>query len=108
MPEDYVAEVGVRLSFYKRLASASDESRGGRSGREMEDRFGPPPTEAQRLVELMRLKTELRRLMVLGCEASAKSVTLHLRDDTPLDPAEDRRSGGQEEERLSHFSPTAG
>ena len=53
----------------------------------MEDRFGPPPPEAQRFVQLMRLKTELRRLRVLGCEASAKSVTLHLRDDTPLDPA---------------------
>ena len=35
----------------------------------------------------MRIKTELRRLRVLGCEASARSVTLHLRDDTPLDPA---------------------
>jgi hypothetical protein len=31
----------------------------------------------------MRLKTELRRLRVLGCEAHAKSVTLHLRSDTP-------------------------
>ena len=34
----------------------------------------------------MSLKTELRRLKVLGCEATAKSVTLHLREDTPLDP----------------------
>jgi transcription-repair coupling factor (superfamily II helicase) len=33
----------------------------------------------------MTLKTELRALEVLGCEASAKAVTLHLRDDTPLD-----------------------
>ena len=53
----------------------------------MEDRFGPPPAEARSFVHLMRIKTELRRLRVLGCEASAKSVTLHLRDDTPLDPA---------------------
>ncbi|MGO8997344.1 MAG: hypothetical protein ACLQVI_28850, partial [Polyangiaceae bacterium] len=34
----------------------------------------------------MSLKTELRRLKVLGCEANARSVTLHLREDTPLDP----------------------
>src|SRR5204863_7478097 len=54
---------------------------------EMEDRFGPPPVEARRFVHLMRLKTELRKLRALGCEASARSVTLHLRDDTPLDPA---------------------
>ena len=35
----------------------------------------------------MALKTELRRLRVLGCEANARVVTLHLREDTPLDPA---------------------
>ena len=52
----------------------------------MEDRFGPPPEDARRLVRLMTLKTELRTLRVLGCEATAQRVTLHLRDDTPLDP----------------------
>jgi transcription-repair coupling factor (superfamily II helicase) len=35
---------------------------------------------------MMRLKTDLRALRVLGIEATAKAVTLHLKDDTPLDP----------------------
>jgi transcription-repair coupling factor (superfamily II helicase) len=86
LPEDYVTDVGVRLSVYKRLASAVDEANVAEIAEEMEDRFGPPPEEARRLVQLMSLKTELRRLKVLGCEASARSVTLHLREDTPLDP----------------------
>jgi transcription-repair coupling factor (superfamily II helicase) len=86
LPEAYIAEVGVRLSLYKRLASAADEAEVDELSTEMEDRFGPPPLEARRLIELMRLKVELRRLLVLGCEATAKSVTLHLRNDTPLDP----------------------
>jgi transcription-repair coupling factor (superfamily II helicase) len=86
LPDDYVADVGVRLSLYKRLASANDESEIAEIAAEMEDRFGAAPPDARRLVELMRLKTELRKLMVLGCEATQKSVTLHLRDDTPLDP----------------------
>jgi transcription-repair coupling factor (superfamily II helicase) len=34
----------------------------------------------------MALKTELRRLRALGCEANGRVVTLHLRKDTPLDP----------------------
>ncbi|MGH8309975.1 MAG: TRCF domain-containing protein, partial [Steroidobacteraceae bacterium] len=87
LSEDYVSEVGVRLSLYKRLASAADEAEVSELAAEMEDRFGKPPPPARHLIELMRLKTELRRLHVLGCEASAKGVTLHLRDDTPLDPA---------------------
>lgn len=86
LPEDYVSDVGVRLSLYKRLASAVDEAHVGELAEEMENRFGPPPEEAKRLVQLMTLKTELRKWRVLGCEANARSVTLHLREDTPLDP----------------------
>ena len=35
----------------------------------------------------MRLKPALRAFEVLGCEASRGRVALHLREDTPLDPA---------------------
>jgi transcription-repair coupling factor (superfamily II helicase) len=87
LPEDYIADIGVRLSFYKRLASAIDESDVEELGVELEDRFGPPPDAARRLVHLMRQKTELRRMRVLGCEAQAKAVTLHLADDHRLDAA---------------------
>jgi transcription-repair coupling factor (superfamily II helicase) len=87
LPEDYVTDVGVRLSLYKRLASATDEGHVSEIAVEMEDRFGPPPEDARRLVKLMALKTELRRLRALGCEANGRVVTLHLREDTPLDPA---------------------
>ncbi|MEZ4293378.1 MAG: transcription-repair coupling factor [Polyangiaceae bacterium] len=87
LPEDYISDVGVRLSLYKRLASASSPDDIADLAAEIEDRFGPPPPEARRLVHLMRLKTELRKLRVLACEANARLVTLHLRDDTPLDGA---------------------
>jgi transcription-repair coupling factor (superfamily II helicase) len=87
LPEDYVSEVGLRLSFYKRLSVASTEAEVDAIGEELGDRFGEPPPEARQLLLMMRLKTELRRLRVLGCEANQKSVTLHLKDDTPLDPA---------------------
>ncbi len=85
LPEDYVADIGVRLSLYKRLASATDELETEDLAVEMEDRFGPAPEPARRLVHLMRLKTELRRLRVLGCEANARAVTLHLAEDHRLD-----------------------
>ncbi|MBW2454681.1 MAG: transcription-repair coupling factor [Deltaproteobacteria bacterium] len=86
LPERYIADVGVRLSLYKRLASATSVDDTDQLAEEMEDRFGRPPPEARRFVHLMRLKTELRKLKVLACEASPKTVTLHLRDDTPIDP----------------------
>jgi transcription-repair coupling factor (superfamily II helicase) len=87
LSDEYIADVGVRLSLYKRLASASDRDDVHRLADEMEDRFGRPPPSARRLIQLMAINTDLRRLRVLACEASAGGVTLHLRNDTPLDPA---------------------
>ena len=88
LPEDYVTDVGVRLSLYKRLASAVGRGARRRSSPpRWRTASAPPPDEARRLVKLMALKTELRRLRALGCEANARVVTLHLREDTPLDPA---------------------
>jgi transcription-repair coupling factor (superfamily II helicase) len=87
LPDDYIEDVGLRLSFYKRFSSAEDEQEVVDLGSEMEDRFGPPPKPAMQLVRAMRLRPALRDLKVLGCEASARRVALHLREDTPLDPA---------------------
>ncbi|MEY4544875.1 MAG: hypothetical protein RL685_1070 [Pseudomonadota bacterium] len=87
LPSDFVSEVGVRLSLYKRLAGAADEAHVLELAIEIEDRFGSLPRAALNLIELMRLKAQLRRLRVLSCEASARAVTLHLREDTPLDVA---------------------
>ena len=95
LPEDYVTDVGVRLSLYKRLASAVDEAHVAEIAAEMEDRFGPPPEEARRLVQLMSLKTELRRLKVLGCEANARSVTLAPSGGHAARPEEGPRSGAR-------------
>lgn len=87
LPDGYIGEVGVRLSLYKRLASARDEYEVAQLAAEMEDRFGPPPEEAARYVELMRIKVELRRLRVLVCEAAGGTVAFRFRDDTPVNAA---------------------
>ncbi|MGE0788719.1 MAG: transcription-repair coupling factor [Sandaracinaceae bacterium] len=87
IPDDYIEDVGLRLSFYKRFGAAADEQEVSDLAAEMEDRFGALPTAAQQLVRAMRLRPALRELRVLGAEASKRRVALHLREDTPLDPA---------------------
>jgi transcription-repair coupling factor (superfamily II helicase) len=86
LPDDYISDVGVRLSLYKRLAGAPDEEEIDRIGLEMTDRFGAVPRSGLALLELMRLKVSLRRLMALGMNATKSTATLHLRADTPLSP----------------------
>ncbi|MFK8003499.1 MAG: transcription-repair coupling factor [Polyangiales bacterium] len=87
LPDTYIEDVGLRLSFYKRLSTAEDEDSIGDIGGEMEDRFGPPPPVAVDFVRAMQLRPMLRQYCALGCEASDSRVTLHLREDTPLDPS---------------------
>jgi len=95
LPDDFIEDVGLRLSFYKRLGGAMDEGEVDELAQEMEDRFGPPPRPALQLVRAMRLRPALRDLRVLGCEASPSRVAFHLREDTPLDPAKVMRLVGQ-------------
>ena len=87
IPEDYVEDVGQRLELYQRLAAAPGEEEVRGVAAELLDRFGPLPEETARLVELMVVKALLRRLRAAGLEARAGRVTVHLRPDTPLDPA---------------------
>lgn len=92
IPDDYIEDVGLRLSFYKRLATADDADSVTDVATEIEDRFGKPPNEVSQLVRAMRTKPALREYRVLGCEGSLERVTLHLREDTPLDPAKIMRA----------------
>ncbi len=86
LPEDYIDDIGLRLSLYRRFATADDEQSVDDIADEMEERFGPPPAPARDFVRVMALKPGLRELRALGCEADRRRVTLHLREDTPLDP----------------------
>ena len=87
LPEDYIDDVGLRLTLYRRFATATDERAVDELASEMEERFGAPPRPARDFVRVMALKPELRELCALGCEADRRRVTLHLREDTPLEPA---------------------
>jgi transcription-repair coupling factor (superfamily II helicase) len=84
IPEPYIADVGIRLGYYKQLAGADSPQAVDDIAAELEDRFGTPPLETRHLFALMRLKPELRALRALGCDARATSVSLSLRPDTPL------------------------
>jgi len=86
LPEEYIDDIGLRLSLYRRFSTAVDESAVDALATEMEERFGAPPPPARDFVRVMSIKPLLRELRALGCEANPRRVTLHLREDTPLDP----------------------
>ena len=62
IPESYIEDESTRLSMYHRISSASSPRELGELRAELTDRFGPPPPEAERIFDLVRLRHTAREL----------------------------------------------
>ena len=86
IPDDYVADLHVRLSLYRRLSELEDEGEIDAIGAEMVDRFGPMPEEVKQLLAIVAIKTLCRRANVEKVEAGPKGVVLSFRDGSFANP----------------------
>ena len=86
IPEDYVADLSVRLALYRRLADLEDERDIDAFAAELVDRFGPLPEEARHLLDTVVLKGLCRRGNVAKIEAGPKGAVLSFRDDAFANP----------------------
>ncbi|MSO67527.1 MAG: transcription-repair coupling factor [Pseudolabrys sp.] len=81
IPEDYVADLSVRLALYRRLAEIEHEREIDSFAAEMVDRFGPLPGEVDHLLQIVAIKALCRRANVEKLEAGPKGVVLSFRDN---------------------------
>ncbi|HEY5217926.1 MAG TPA: TRCF domain-containing protein, partial [Pseudolabrys sp.] len=86
IPEEYVADLSVRLALYRRLAEIEDEREIESFAAEMVDRFGTLPTEVEHLLQIVAIKALCRRTNVEKVEAGPKGVVLAFRDNTFANP----------------------
>jgi transcription-repair coupling factor (superfamily II helicase) len=86
IPEDYVADLSVRLNLYRRLAELDDEGEIDAFGAEMVDRFGPLPDEVRHLLDTVVVKALCRRANVAKIEAGPKGAVVSFRDDRFANP----------------------
>jgi transcription-repair coupling factor (superfamily II helicase) len=62
LPSDYIARDDVRMEAYRRLAAVTSESDVDDIRAEWIDRYGPPPSPAEALLDVARLRAECVRL----------------------------------------------
>jgi transcription-repair coupling factor (superfamily II helicase) len=86
IPEDYVADLPVRLALYRRLAEIEDESEIEPFAAELVDRFGPLPEEVEHLLAIVGIKVLSRRANVEKIDAGPKGAVLSFRDNSFADP----------------------
>ncbi|HEX4556974.1 MAG TPA: transcription-repair coupling factor, partial [Xanthobacteraceae bacterium] len=86
IPEDYVADLSVRLALYRRLADLDDERDIDGFAAELVDRFGPMPDEVRHLLDTVVIKALCRRANVAKIETGPKGAVLSFREDRFANP----------------------
>jgi transcription-repair coupling factor (superfamily II helicase) len=86
IPEDYVADLNVRMSLYRRLSSLETREEIDRFAAELIDRFGKLPEEVKHLFEIVFIKQLAKASGVEKIDAGPKGGTLAFRNNAFAQP----------------------
>lgn len=86
IPEDYVPDLNVRLSLYRRLSDAENNESREALAAELIDRFGPLPDEAKQLLRIVGIKANCKTASIERIDVGPKGAVLTLRDNTFPNP----------------------
>jgi transcription-repair coupling factor (superfamily II helicase) len=86
IPDEYIENPDLRLSIYRKIASAKDKKSLDRIRDELKDRFGALPEKTGRLIEIMNLKVLAARLLISEIRNIEGKVRILFASDTPVSP----------------------
>jgi transcription-repair coupling factor (superfamily II helicase) len=86
IPEDYVADLNVRMSLYRRLSSLETRADIDAFAAELIDRFGPLPEEVTHLFEIVAIKQLALKAGVEKIDAGPKGGTIAFRNNCFANP----------------------
>ncbi|EPL8094719.1 transcription-repair coupling factor, partial [Morganella morganii] len=87
LPEDYLPDVSMRLSFYKRIASARSDTELTELKIELIDRFGLLPDAGRYLLAAAGLRLQAQALGIRRIEAQEKGGFIEFSEKNHVDPA---------------------
>ncbi len=83
IPEDFVPDLSLRLSLYRRLSNALTEADIESFAAELIDRFGKLPPEVHHLLEVMHIKVLCRVAGIAKVDTGPKGIVLAFHNNTP-------------------------
>jgi transcription-repair coupling factor (superfamily II helicase) len=87
IPEPYVADLGVRLGLYRRIARLAGRREREAFAAELIDRFGKLPAEVENLLQIIAIKRWCREAGIERVEAGPKGAVVTLRGNRFANPA---------------------
>ncbi len=85
LPDDYCGDVHLRLSFYKKLATAKTPDQIDNLLEEIVDRFGKLPPQAQTLIDVHRLRVLAKPYGVVKVDAAPGVTSITFRANPPVE-----------------------
>jgi transcription-repair coupling factor (superfamily II helicase) len=85
LPNDYCGDVHLRLSFYKKLATAKTVDQVDSLWEELIDRFGKLPHQANTLIETHRLRVLAKPYGVVKIDAAPQVILVTFKQNAPVD-----------------------
>lgn len=86
LPDDYLGDVNMRLSFYKRIAGAENKAALDELKVELIDRFGLLPEATKNLMQIAELRAIAKQLKVIKIDATAHGGFVEFNPTADLDP----------------------
>jgi len=86
LPSDYCGDVHLRLSFYKKLATAKSTDQVDALLEEIVDRFGKLPAQAQTLIDVHRLRCISAPYGVVKVDAAPGATNITFKANPPIEP----------------------
>ncbi|WDI31084.1 transcription-repair coupling factor [Hyphococcus flavus] len=81
IPETYVADLDVRMALYRRLGDVTSQEEIDGFAAELVDRFGPMPSEAEHLLEIVSIKSVCRQAGIAKIDAGPKGAVITFHKD---------------------------
>jgi len=86
IPDWYVADLTVRMGLYRRIAWLKTNDEIEHVAAEMIDRFGPIPSEAENLLDVVKIKQFCRTAGIAKLDAGPKGAVVEFLDNQVKDP----------------------
>ncbi len=82
IPDDYVPDLDLRMSLYRRINEIDEAERIEAFGAELIDRFGPLPEPTENLLVLMAIKLHAKEASIAKIDVGAKGALVTFWNDT--------------------------